>query len=290
MPHSASASDSGIQILPGPRAEFGESPFFDARDGSVVYVDTLGSIIRHGSGDECARWPVGQGISFAVPSVGGGYIVGLAQRGICRFDPISGSVDPIGVDLPTGHQSNDATLDAEGRLIFGTRSTDKASFDGALFAVDEGGSRMIAQGFGLINGLAVDARAGRLFVADTHPDIQAVWRYDYDLASGKLGYRQEIFDFKSRQGRPDGAALDADGNLWLAEIGGSAIVCLSPDGVLLDDIALPVSMPTKLCFNASNRLFITTASRGIDRAREPAAGRMLGLDMAGATITALAAV
>jgi sugar lactone lactonase YvrE len=276
--------------LPGPRSMFGESPFYDPRDGSIVHVDTPGHIIRHRADGSWTSWAVPEGISFAIPSVHGGYIAGLAQSGICRVVPDEGVCDPLGIKLPEGHQSNDATLDARGRIIFGTRSGDTSAFDGTLMVCDAAGSRIVASGFGLVNGLTVDAAAGRLWVADTHPDIQAVWTYEYDLATGALGERREVYDFRARPGRPDGAALDAAGNLWLAEIGGGALVCLSPQGKLMQVIDLPVSMPTKPCFDGGGRLLVTTASRGIDLSRQPAAGHLLALDVPGAALTAIAAV
>lgn len=276
--------------LNGPRSLFGESPFFDPRDGSIVHVDTLGLIIQRRPDDSWIIWEAPENISFAIPSALGGFLVGLSERGICRFNPGYNSFEPLGTALPAGHQSNDATIDAMGRLIFGTRSQDKGAFDGTLIVHDAQGSRIAADGFGLINGLAVDAAAGRLWVADTHPDIQKVWTYDYDLATGTLGARHLLFDFHDRVGRPDGAVLDAEGNLWLAEIEGSALVCMSPKGIVLQEIALPVSLPTKPCFDGCGRLLVTTASRGIDLAHEPAAGHLLWLDVAGAPITAIAAI
>lgn len=288
MEPNFTARDLTAAPLNGPRSLFGESPFFDPRDGSIVHVDTLGQIIQHRPDNSWVSWEAPEGLSFAIPSALGGFIVGLARQGICRFNPDANTFDPVATALPETHQSNDATLDPHGRLIFGTRSQGNA-LAGTLIVHDRLGSRVVAEGFGLVNGLAVDAVAGRLWIADTHPDIQQLWSYEYDLDTGALGIRHLVFDFHERRGRPDGAALDAEGNLWLAEIGGSALVCLSPDGDLLRDITLPVSMPTKPCFDGRERLVVTTASRGIDLAQEPAAGHLLALDIAGAPITAIAA-
>lgn len=230
------------------------------------------------------------GISFAIPSARGGFIVGLRDRGLCRFQPGDNSLVPLDIALPAGQQTNDATVDASGRLLFGTRATDRQAFDGKLVIADAAGSRVVDEGFGLINGLAVDALGGRLWIADTHDDVQAVWTCSYDLATGTLGTRQQVFDFRHRAGRPDGAAVDAAGNLWLAEIGGSCLVHISPAGSLLQQVNLPISMPTKPCFDAWGRLLVTTASRDISLTLEPAAGHLLALSVPDATVTALAAV
>jgi hypothetical protein len=49
-------------------------------------------------------------------------------------------------------------------------------------------------------------------------------------------------------------------------------------------------MPTKPCFDGRGRLLVTTASRGIDLAQEPAAGHLLAIDVPGASLTTIAAV
>jgi len=289
MLDNTAAVDPRVECLSGPRCEFGESPFFDSRDGSVVYVDTTGTIIQRRPSGETTSWPVGESISFAIPAASGGYVVGLA-RGLCRFDPAEGSISPMNLASAGGPRCNDATVDSMGRVIFGTKATGREAFDGEMVVVDGAGQRIVARGFGLVNGLAVDAEAGLLFVADTHPEVQSVWRYRYDSSTGTLGDREKIFDFHSRRGRPDGATVDASGNLWIAEIGGHALVCLSANGVVIREIALPISMPTKPCFDGGSRMLVTTASLGVDLKVEPAAGHLLATEVPGASFTAIAAV
>jgi sugar lactone lactonase YvrE len=49
-------------------------------------------------------------------------------------------------------------------------------------------------------------------------------------------------------GRPDGAAVDSEGNYWVAMFEGARIAKLSPEGVLLGEIKLPVRCPTMPAF------------------------------------------
>ena len=64
-------------------------------------------------------------------------------------------------------------------------------------------------------------------------------------------------------GRPDGAAVDSEGNYWCAMYEGGRILCLSPQGDILSEIALPVRCPTMVAFGGDDlrTLYITTVSK-----------------------------
>jgi hypothetical protein len=62
-------------------------------------------------------------------------------------------------------------------------------------------------------------------------------------------------------GRPDGAAVDVQGNYWVAMFEGARLLKLSPAGELLADIPVPAQCPTMPCFGGDDlqTLYITTA-------------------------------
>jgi sugar lactone lactonase YvrE len=81
-------------------------------------------------------------------------------------------------------------------------------------------------------------------------------------------------------GRPDGAAVDAEGCYWVAMFEGARVLRLSPAGEVLAELKLPVRCPTMPCFGGADlrTLYITTAreNRSADElAREPWAGCVL---------------
>jgi sugar lactone lactonase YvrE len=74
--------------------------------------------------------------------------------------------------------------------------------------------------------------------------------------------------------------MDADGCLWNARYGGSAVVRVTPDGRVDRVVELPVSQPTSCAFGGArlDELYITTASQRLDAAAlaaQPAAGAVL---------------
>ena len=86
-------------------------------------------------------------------------------------------------------------------------------------------------------------------------------------------------------GRPDGAAVDAEGGYWVAMFEGARLLRFAADGALTREVPLPVRCPTMPCFGGHDlkTLYITTAreKRPADElAREPLAGCVLQLRVA----------
>jgi sugar lactone lactonase YvrE len=81
---------------------------------------------------------------------------------------------------------------------------------------------------------------------------------------------------------PDGLTVDADGHIWVALWGGSALCRYSPHGVLEEKVWIPVSQVTSCAFGGPDweELFITSASWGLDADRlrgEPHAGAIFAI-------------
>jgi hypothetical protein len=85
-------------------------------------------------------------------------------------------------------------------------------------------------------------------------------------------------------GRPDGAAVDAEGAYWVAMFEGQRLLKLSPEGKLLREVPLPVRCATMPCFGGPDlkTIYITTARENrpnIELMEQPFAGCVLALDV-----------
>src|SRR5262249_35433275 len=76
--------------------------------------------------------------------------------------------------------------------------------------------------------------------------------YDYDLASGKVSNKRLFAETKGLGGVPDGATVDAEGNLWSALAGGCKIVFFGPDGAIKRTVEVPVPIITSTMFGGDN--------------------------------------
>jgi sugar lactone lactonase YvrE len=83
---------------------------------------------------------------------------------------------------------------------------------------------------------------------------------DYDVETGTPHNRRVFAKTQDWQGRPDGAAIDAMGNYWIAAVDGGALWCFSPGGERLRVVEASVRSPTKLAFGGESdgRVFLTS--------------------------------
>ncbi len=115
--------------------------------------------------------------------------------------------------------------------------------------------------------------AATVYWSDTTNHLILGW--DWDAASNTLGTQRLLRSFAPRPegwhsgqagygGRPDGAAVDQEGNYWSAQYEGARLLKLSPQGKMLAEFAVPAQCPTMPCFGGDDgqTLYLTTARAG----------------------------
>ena len=128
------------------------------------------------------------------------------------------------------------------------------------------------------NGIDWSPDARRMYYVDTA--TRRIDVFDFDVETGTIANRRPFVEVPIRAGKPDGLIVDAEGGVWLALWGGSAIQRYTPDGTLERTVALPVTHPTKCAFGGPDLgdLFITSARSPVPenaRAAQPHAGSVL---------------
>ena len=115
--------------------------------------------------------------------------------------------------------------------------------------------------------------------------------FDFDAQDGSLSGERDFVSFTPKAdgqdlatygGRPDGAAVDRDGNYWCAMFEGQQLLQFAPDGRLVRAWPLPVRCPTMPCFGGPDlrTLYVTTARENrpaAELAAQPLAGCVLSL-------------
>ena len=88
------------------------------------------------------------------------------------------------------------------------------------------------------NGIAWSLDATKMYYIDT--PTQKVTTWDYDNETGEISNPRTTIEIPRSLGAPDGMTIDAEGNLWIALWGGSAVSCWDPEnGELLRTIEVP---------------------------------------------------
>jgi sugar lactone lactonase YvrE len=275
---------AGWQVAVPARAELGERPFWDAAAGCLAWVDILAGHLhryRPGQGDEVFH-AAGVAIGAAAPRTGGGYVLAAAdgfRLASPGGQPDGGPWRPPGMgdDL----RFNDGACDPAGRLWAGTVAADRRAGAATLYRLDPDGQ--ITPGLTGVtesNGLGWSPDGGTFYYIDSGEPRPRIRAFPFDLAAGTLGTPRDRVQPPPGWGIPDGLVVDADGCLWVAFWGGSAVRRFSPTGELLTELPVPVSQPSCPAFGGPGLedLYLTTAWQNMteaERAAEPLAGNVL---------------
>jgi len=298
-------------------AALGESPFWHPQEQRLYWVDISGKQILRASADmdRVEAWDMPSEPGCIAPAASGGLVIAL-RHGVFRAPVWGGPLLHLTtLDYDSAHmRANDGKCDALGRFWVGTIDETRTTHNAALFCIDARGSAntgsprvdcMIHPAdlpATTLNGLAWSPDDRTFYWADT--PSHTVWSREHDLKNNRLGERRVFASFKTKpagwapdaldagnggyRGRPDGAAVDSQGNYWVAMFEGRRVCQFAPDGKLLAEFSVPLQCPTMPCFGGEDlkTLYLTSARhhRNADElAAYPLSGSVLSMrvDVAG---------
>lgn len=273
-------------------SRLGESPLWHPVEQVLYWCDIAArEILRWDERrDDLRRWRFDAEPACCAPVLGGGLLVGF-RDGIWHFDTATGrrhrrAAAPYD---PAVERFNDGRCDPQGRFWAGTIYEPRDRPAAALWCLDREGLKRTAGGVTTANGLAWSPDGATVYWADTR--AHAVKAFDFEPLGGALSAEREFIRFPPRDpqaplaaygGRPDGAAVDSLGRYWVAMYEGARLLCVAPDGHIVESVPLPVQCPTMPAFGDPDlkTLFVTSAREGrppAELAAQPWAGCVLRL-------------
>lgn len=259
----------------------GESPFWHPAERCLYWVDIASRCIRRLTAQGLQEsWEMPLEPGCIAPVEGGGFLIAL-RDGIYRAREWGVALECV---VEFHHDTskirfNDGKADPLGRFWAGTIYEPRDERKAELFCIDlrpdngNGGAPLVSLKAGnatTANGLAWSPDAKTIYWADTPEHVIRAW--DWGGRSNAMRNCRVLRQFPPKPagwvagrpgygGRPDGAAVDEEGNYWCAMFEGRRIVKLSPAGDLLEEIGVPVQCPTMPCFGGDDRrtLFVTSA-------------------------------
>lgn len=277
-----------VECVGETKALLGESVCWSAEGDALLWVDIADrKVLRtNAASGRTDQWEFPERTGFVQPCDDSSWLVGQ-ENGILRFDPATGARGQflaLEADDPET-RTNDAGCDPAGRLLVGTMR--KAQFQpvGSLYRIEgKRPAEMLDTGLYIPNGIAFSPEGHTFYWADTYQTRRQVWRAGYDPATGAVKDKQPFVQLAEEQGRPDGAAVDAEGCYWVAAAWGWQLLRYTPSGELDLVVRLPVQRPSKLAFGGRDlgTIFVTSISEGLgdDAQRaQPLAGRLLALNL-----------
>jgi sugar lactone lactonase YvrE len=266
-----------------------ESPFWHPQEQRLYWVDIPGRRIGRVSVSgglslqdplqvgSVEYWPLTQEPGCIAPVQGGGLVMAL-RDGVYLAREWGGDLQQLAAAPydTTRLRFNDGKCDPQGRLWAGSMYEPRDQALGVLYALR--GKQLTAEAHGATtaNGLAWSPDGRTLYWSDTASHRVRAW--DFDPVSGSLSNERLFHQFPvkpagwtwgdpaapSYGGRPDGAAVDAEGCYWSAQYEGKRLVRLSPAGDVLAVLETPVQCPTMPCFGGDDlkTLFVTSSRQG----------------------------
>lgn len=283
-----------VRVAVASAARLGESPVWHPREKALYYCDIPGHTLHRfdPASGELHHWPFDTDVASLAPMLNGQLLLAM-RDGLWHFDPASGQrarAAEVPYD-PALERFNDGKCDAKGRFWVGTIYEPRDPPRAALYRFGHGVLEKQVESLTVTNGLAWSPNGRTIHWSDTQ--AHTIYAADVDPASGALSRRRVFASFAPKVpgaplagygGRPDGAAMDAEGCYWAAMFEGQRLVRLSPDGELVGEIALPVRCPTMPCFGGADlkTLYITTARENrpvAELIEQPYAGCVLAVDV-----------
>ena len=278
------------ELILDARNATGESPVWSAREQALYWVDIPAKRLHRWSlADATSQsWEAPQMLACIARYGDGSWIAGM-ENGLFRLvatddGTLSGTPLTSVPHAQPGMRFNDGRCDRQGRFWAGTMLLDMAAGApvGAMYRYNAGQTEPLhaqLDGFIVPNGLAFSPDGAIMYLSDSHPGVQKIWAFDYDTDSGTPHNRRLFVDMNNYMGRPDGAAVDADGCYWICGNDAGLIHRFTPAGKLDQSLVVPVKKPTMCAFGGPNldTLFVTSIRPGGDISDQPLAGGVFAL-------------
>ena len=277
---------SSFELVLEAGARLGECPVWSTDEQVLYFVDINGQALHRfdPAAGEHQVFDAPEEIGCIGLRRGGGFIAGL-RSGLWWLDAEAQPMRQLAENPENTATSrfNDGRCDPLGRFFAGTLDEPKVGGHAHLYRFDKRGLQVVAGGLLTSNGLAFSPNGRTLYHSDT-PRF-TIYRYDYDFRTGMALNRSIFVKLKPGdhdRGRPDGAAVDAEGCYWTALYEGGRVHRYSPEGRLLSIHPVPAKRPTMVAFGGEDlrTLYVTTARDGADQAeleRYPASGDLFAM-------------
>lgn len=247
---------------PGPR-RLGEGPLWLPEQERLLWFDILDRrLLLRGPQDAAARALDFDGCVSAAGRVDDRRVVVAHERALLVVDLETGAretLTPLDADDPAT-RSNDGRADPWGGFWIGTMGKAAEPGRGAIWRWFGGALRVVIAPVTIPNAICFTPD-GALLHADT--PRRTVWRTPLDPETGWPAGEPRVFvDYGPDGLNPDGAAVDAEGCVWIAQWGAGRVARHAPDGALVATLEVPAPQTTCPAFGGPDlrTLYVTSAN------------------------------
>ena len=243
----------------------GEGPLWHPREKVLYWFDILGKRLYRKDGPNETHWDFDEHVS-AAGWIDEGLLLIASETSLSQFDTETGeSVFLHALEIDNAvTRSNDGRADPWGGFWIGTMGKNAEPKAGAIYRFYQGTLTRLYDDITIPNAIcfAPDKRAA--YFTDT--PTRQIMKVALDDDGFPSGAAKVFIDTNAEELNPDGAVVDAAGNIWVAQWGAARVACYDPDGVF--QTAIPVGGAHSSCpaFGGDDlsTLYVTSATQDID--------------------------
>ena len=262
--------------------DLGEGPLWHPQRQQLFWFDITRGKLRSRVDDTPLEWSFDRMVS-AAGWVDHDTLLIATETDLILFDLLRETetlVAPLEADTPET-RSNDGRADPLGGFWIGTMGKSAQTGAGAIYRFYRGELRRIFAQITIPNAISFAPDGRSACFTDT--TTQQVMKQPLDAHGWPDGPAEMVYDLRGQSGHPDGAVIDMDGNLWLAEWGAGRVACYNTRGALVTSVAVGGQHSSCPAFGGPDlrTLFVTTARQGLDDAAiadTPTNGMVFAID------------
>ncbi len=259
-----------VTIFDTTQCRLGEGPLWHPVRGQLFWFDILGRQLLTREGGKTRNWQFEEHVS-AAGWISETELMIASETALFSFDLTSGERKTL-VELEADNpatRSNDGRADPWGGFWIGTMGKNAEKGAGKIYRYYHGELRRLVDSVTISNAICFSPDRTCAYYCDTKE--QRIMRQSLEPENGWPEGDAEVFvDLAEYELNPDGAVVDAFGNLWNAQWGASRVAQYDARGHFMQAIEFPATQISCPAFGGSDlsTLFATSAAHGLDAATE----------------------
>lgn len=264
--NSFTLKSSSFKIFSDEKCQLGEGPLWHPLRNELLWFDITNNTLHAQNETRHQRYEFDQNVS-ALAWIDENLVLISGENGLQTLSLDNNTRQTVNnIDKDNSiTRSNDGRADRQHGFWISTMGKNAEQRAGAIYRFYKGEVRCLHENITIPNAICFSPSGEIAYFADSMK--KCVFKQKLDLETGWPIADAEIFiDFTSMDQTPDGAVVDANGNIWIAFWGKSMVEGFAPNGQSMGQLHLPTPHTTCPAFGGSDAstIYVTTAMQGLD--------------------------